>query len=85
MDVQTIVYLVVMGLSLVFNVVAILASLKKKKEATTTEEKDKLNELIKNQMVIATEEIKNLATNLGLKVTGKQILKATKNVVKGEK
>lgn len=59
--------------------------LKKRKETKTTEEKKEVDELIKQHMLIALQNIKSTCKDLNLNLTQKQLKQIAKKTIKETK
>jgi hypothetical protein len=81
-NVTNIVYLVTVIMSGLSVFLSIITLIKKRKNATTTEEQDQIDELIENQLLIAAEKIQGICKEHGYNCSCKKLSKMATAAIK---
>lgn len=85
MEISNLISLISGAVVALFNIIIVLVALRKKKETINNDEKNKLNDIINDQMNMAIENIKGLCKTNNLIFNAKQTNKITKKIIKENK
>lgn len=85
MELQSYISLISGAIVALFNIVIVLVAFKKKKETSNEEEKQKLNDIINDQIRMAVDNINGLCKTNNLTYNAKQTNKIAKKIIKENK